>query len=147
MAGNRGHSVFAPPGEPVAPGKLVDTGISEVSVSPIAVVPGINRRGEGQSDDEAEDVRVEENGVQRVGIPKEGKFVRKMLDPCKPSKEAVEMHWLQGHVVFRNWCPVCVSPSQRMIRINPIMVRKGGCWNTVLIIVSLGMSLVINSQF
>ena len=34
-------------------------------------------------------------------------------DPVKPSKEQVEMHWLQGHVVFRNWCPICVKSKAK----------------------------------
>ena len=84
-----------------------------VSVRPVSVVPGIGKTVGDDDEGEVEDVLIEEDGIKRIGIPKEGEFVRKMLDPCKPSKEAVEMHWLQGHVVFRNWCPICVRSKSK----------------------------------
>ena len=44
----------------------------------------------------------------KVRVEKEGAGVRKLLDPKLPTREAVETHWLMGHVEYRNWCEVCV---------------------------------------
>ena len=45
----------------------------------------------------------------RIGLEPEGAFMRNLGNPSLPSQEAVERHRLQGHVVYRNWCPECVK--------------------------------------
>ena len=44
---------------------------------------------------------------ERIRAEKEAPFVKKILDPTKPSEKEVEMHNLT-HLPFRNWCPHCV---------------------------------------
>ena len=46
---------------------------------------------------------------ERIGLEAEDKFIRKLVDPKSPSKEDVEMHYLMGHIPYRNWCPICVK--------------------------------------
>ena len=61
-------------------------------------------------DTDDEDVPAEFQGeiAERVGLEKEGKFIRKLIDPKLPTKEEVDMHNLMGHVEDRKWCEVCV---------------------------------------
>ena len=33
----------------------------------------------------------------------------KLMDPKLPSKKEVEEHYLQGHALYRNWCPICIK--------------------------------------
>ena len=64
-------------------------------------------------DEEADDDVVEglPEGLEgeRVGIEKEGDFVRNLGDPKLPSPEEVEKHRVRGHIPYRNWCPLCVE--------------------------------------
>ena len=46
--------------------------------------------------------------AERVGLEKEGQFVRKLIDPKLPTQAEVDMHRLTGHVEYRNWCEICV---------------------------------------
>ena len=46
---------------------------------------------------------------ERVRVEKEDAVVKKLLDPKLPTREAVNTHWLMGHVEYRNWCEVCVK--------------------------------------
>ena len=45
---------------------------------------------------------------ERVRVEKEGAVVKTLLDPKLPTREAVDTHWLMGHVEYRNWCEVRV---------------------------------------
>ena len=45
---------------------------------------------------------------ERIGLPREGEHIRKVLDPKLPSQEEVDMHYLMGHIPYRNWCHICV---------------------------------------
>ena len=61
-------------------------------------------------DGEEEDLGVEAGeACERVKVEKEGAVVKKLVDPKLPSQAAVDMHWLMGHVEYRNWCEVCVK--------------------------------------
>ena len=51
--------------------------------------------------------------AERVGVEKEDKNVKSMIDPLLPTKEEVERHYVMGHIPFRNWCPVCVRSKVR----------------------------------
>jgi hypothetical protein len=46
--------------------------------------------------------------VEKIGLQREGEFIRKMVDPKLPTEKEVEEHYLAGHIPYRNWCPVCV---------------------------------------
>ncbi len=38
---------------------------------------------------------------------------RAITSPIRPSAEAIEQHFIAGHVDYRNWCPVCVMAKGR----------------------------------
>ena len=81
--------------------------ISKVSVSPIAEEAGdegSGEQGEGDSEGEAEG----EIG-QRLRLPEEDKFVRRVKDPKLPTREDVESHNVRDHIPYRDWCPVCIK--------------------------------------
>ena len=44
---------------------------------------------------------------ERIALPKEDEYVRKLQDPLLPSKEQVDLHYVKGHIPFRSWCHVC----------------------------------------
>ena len=46
---------------------------------------------------------------ERIALPKEDEYVRKLQDPVMPSKEVVDIHYIKGHIPFRSWCHVCVE--------------------------------------
>ena len=48
---------------------------------------------------------------ERIKAQKEGRFVRRVLDPRVPSEREVKEHEEMNHAVYRNWCPVCVRSS------------------------------------
>ena len=58
---------------------------------------------EGLSDGDMEGTEGE-----RMCLPKEDEVIKKMVDPRLPSQEEVDKHYVMGHMVYRNWCPVCV---------------------------------------
>ena len=72
---------------------------------------------EGDPDDEEGikgDLGVEGSIVrERYSLPKEGEFVRKMLDPSLPTQKEVDEHYAMGHLPYRNWCPVCIRAKGR----------------------------------
>ena len=61
-------------------------------------------------DSEGEDLRLETGeACERVKLDEEGAVIKKLVDPKLPSQEAVDRHWIRGHVEYRNWCGVCVK--------------------------------------
>ena len=34
--------------------------------------------------------------------------ITKLVDPKLPTQDKVDMHYLVGHLPYRNWCPVCI---------------------------------------
>ena len=79
-----------------------------MSVSPILE----KNTGDGEEEDKESEGEVDgdmEGGEgERLRLPKEEEVVKQLRDPKLPSREEVEKHNLMGHVVFRDWCPVCV---------------------------------------
>ena len=63
---------------------------------------------EDEDEDEEVDVPEELVGVvsERIGLQRDDDVIKKMVDPKLPSKEDVELHYLRGHLPFRNWCPI-----------------------------------------
>ena len=55
------------------------------------------------------DAEFESEAGERVALPREDEFVKKVQDPVLPSKEAVALHYIKGHIPFRSWCHVCVE--------------------------------------
>ena len=49
-------------------------------------------------------------------LPKENELVRKVRDPRLPSKEYIDVHYLKGQILYRDWCPVCVRAMGRDMR-------------------------------
>ena len=82
------------------------------SVSPILETNGDAKEELGDEEEsEDEDIPAEFEGeaAERIGLEKEGKFVKKLIDPKLPTKEEVETHNLMGHAEYRNWCEICVK--------------------------------------
>ena len=79
-------------------------------------VPGLwdpdteDEGGPPGEDTDEEDFPEEMSGdiAERIGLEKEGKFIRKLIDPKLPTQEEVNMHNLMGHVEYRSWCGICV---------------------------------------
>ena len=78
----------------------------KVSVSPIADTAGDGDIGGGAQ--EGSDVEGEGEMGERLRLPEEDAFVRKVRDPRLPTREDVESHNMRGHIPYRNWCPACV---------------------------------------
>ena len=64
---------------------------------------------DSDADDEFEegDLKCEPN--ERIALPKEDEKVRRLPDPKLPSETDVDNHYVQGHLPYRSWCPVCVK--------------------------------------
>ena len=60
------------------------------------------------TDDEGMPEEFDGEVAERIGLEKDGEYVRKLIDPKLPTTEEVEMHNLRGHVEYRNWCEICV---------------------------------------
>ena len=86
--------------------------VSEYSVSPFETEDqnGVkDGNGVVEVDSEGEDLRMEAGEIcGRVRLEEEGAVIKKLIDPKLPSQEAVDRHWIRGHVEYRNWCEVCV---------------------------------------
>ena len=82
-----------------------------VSVSPIDVESDTR----DEDEDEEEEVVGEFPGedLERIRPEKDDDFIRKLIDPKLPSEEEVKMHWMRGHVEYRNWCGICVRARGR----------------------------------
>ena len=76
------------------------------SVSPIEEDEESENKGEG------DDLKIGDGGdCDKITAPREGDFVRKLVDPCLPKGDEVKLHYEMGHAVYRNWCPVWVKAS------------------------------------
>ena len=65
--------------------------------------------GEEDGDSDGEDLRLESGEpCERIRVEEEGAVIKKLIDPKLPTQEAVDRHWIRGHVEYRNWCEVCV---------------------------------------
>ena len=51
---------------------------------------------------------IEGKKCERIEFEQDEDFVKRLTDPKLPKEEEVEKHVLQGHIPYRNWCPVCV---------------------------------------
>ena len=55
--------------------------------------------GEEDGDSEGEDLRLESGEpCERIRLEEEGAVIKKLIDPKLPSQEAVDRHWIRGHV-------------------------------------------------
>ena len=84
-----------------------------LSVSPILEKDESDEVVEGIESDGEIDGEMEGGVGERLRLPKEDEVVKQLRDPKLPSKEDVEKHNVMGHVVFRDWCPVCVRAQGR----------------------------------
>ena len=117
----------------------------DLSVSPLEnpdiEFEGLEEDGRLSSGEVLEDV-----GTQ-LEVEEEPDHLRKLVDPKLPTQEKVEEHYLRGHVPYRNWCPMCIQARGGIWTTKRIRERRGNCPNTLGIIVSLGMSWVLNGRF
>jgi hypothetical protein len=67
------------------------------------------------SDDEGDDLAMETaDGVcERIVLEKEDAVIKKLIDPMLPSEEEVNRHYLAGHVLYRNRCPIYIKAKGR----------------------------------
>ena len=64
---------------------------------------------EDDEDEEAEVIRVEEGEeMGRVSAEEDGRMVKRLGDPRRPTEKEVEEHELRNHGQYRNWCKICV---------------------------------------
>ena len=49
----------------------------------------------------------------KLRAPREGEFLKKLVDPKLPTEFEWEQHCLMGHIPYRNCCPVCVRAQGR----------------------------------
>ena len=54
-----------------------------------------------------------EEDFGRLKLEEDQHRLRKMGDPKLPSKREVDEHYLMGHVIYRNWCEICVKSRGR----------------------------------
>ena len=64
---------------------------------------------EFNEDETEEGAEIIGDAGERVGLPKEDEYVKKLQDPVMPSKEQVEAHYVMGHIPFCSWCHICVE--------------------------------------
>ena len=66
---------------------------------------------EGSEDGDDEGIMGDPVGedVERLGLPRDGEFVRRLPDPKLPTEGEIEEHCVSGHIPYRNWCPICVK--------------------------------------
>ena len=62
------------------------------------------------SDDEGE---MPQEVCERVGVEDSDKVFKRLIDPKLPSQEEVDMHYIRGHLPYRNWCPEWVIAKVR----------------------------------
>ena len=79
----------------------------DLSVRPINVMAGESEEVKEESSDE--EIEVEGVPGERLRLPKENEFVRKLRDPRLPTQEEVDEHYVRGHIPYRDWCPICVQ--------------------------------------
>ena len=83
------------------------------SIRPAGDINPVGHEGVEGDEDSDGDEGLEESGLgeacERVKAREEREVVRKLVDPKLPSQGAVDLHWLKGHVEFRNWCDVCIK--------------------------------------
>ena len=48
---------------------------------------------------------------ERLKLPKDIQFMRRILDPREPTENEIKEHQEMNHAVYRNWCPICVRAS------------------------------------
>ena len=70
---------------------------------------------ESDADEEPEVGEPKGEEAEKMGLPKEDEFLRKLRDPKLPTAEEVERHVVCGHLPYRDWCHICVkSKGQEM---------------------------------
>ena len=84
----------------------VGTSGDQIPVRP-GIVGVMDVEGADGDSDGGEDVIQLSEEVERVAAADDGRQVRRLVDPRKPTQAEVEQHELT-HVPYRNWCPICV---------------------------------------
>ena len=81
------------------------------SVSPIDLHPLDICAGEIAQEEEhgAEAAQASSAQAQEEVVGEESAPIVKVKSPMMPTKAEIEEHESLGHVVYRNWCPVCIA--------------------------------------
>ena len=81
----------------------------------MSVRPGISSQDLGDESDGDDEEIIKNIGLgckpEKISVDREERFVRKLIDPKLPTEREIYEHECMGHVVYRNWCPVCVMSS------------------------------------
>ena len=51
-------------------------------------------------------------GMERIKVEKDERFVKEMVDPRRPTQKEVGDHG-RTHLPYRNWCAICVKAKGR----------------------------------
>ena len=86
-----------------------------LSVSPIEEVDEELGEAEGESEEEW-GAEIDGEVGDRLSLSREEDVLKRLVDPKLPTKKEMEDHRLMGHVVYRNWCPICVKAMGRDMR-------------------------------
>ena len=78
------------------------------------------------SDEELEEVTRFGGDVEKYRPEEDLRSVRRMVDPRLPPVKDVKDHELQGHLLYRNWCSVCVRAKGKDLdhRSDPLKERS-----------------------
>ena len=78
------------------------------------------------SDEQLDEVTRLGEDVEKYRLEDDFRSVRRMVDPRLPSVKDVEDHELQGHLLCRNWCSVCVRAKRKDLdhRSDPLKERS-----------------------
>ena len=75
----------------------------------MSVSPVLETGGGGEDSGSEVDGELEGEAGERLKLPKEDEVVKHVRDPKLPTQEEVDRHYVMGHILFRDWRPVCVK--------------------------------------
>ena len=117
-------------------------------VSPSVAIMGAEDEDGEEEEDDDEVLKFDEE-VEKKAAVVDGRCVRKLADPRRPSQAEVDEHELT-HIPYRNWCAVCVcvcGAVARTLTTESRSMKIAECPNTRLITASRGTSSATSSWF
>ena len=112
----------------------------------IDIMPNEAERSSNEETGEAKGQDVNTD-AGRIGLEPAGVFLRNWGNPSLPIREEVEKHRMQGHVIYRNWCPECVKARGKEMDHRRGKGVPGRFQNTTGTIVSAGMNWGSSGQY
>ena len=59
---------------------------------------------------------IEGERCEKIEFGEDEDFVKRLVDPKLRKSDEVEKHVFQGHIPYRNWCPICVRAKGKEMR-------------------------------